>query len=102
MSTLEREFDQAMINIYKAALEACNYRAKAFLSMVVELGGVAAAKKLLSSSEMQSGLFELFECGRLDLTVETLVLKDEYRELFTPTELAEAERRLSLLQNSRK
>ena len=101
MAALEDKFDQAMIGIYKAAVDACNYRAKGFLGMVVELGGIAAAKKLLSSGDMQSGLFELFECGRLDLTVETLVLKDEYRELFTSTELAEAERRLSLLQNSR-
>jgi len=100
MTALEDKFHQAMIGIYVAAADECNYRAKAFLSMVVEMGGLAAAKQLLSTSEMQSGLLELFECGRLDLTVETLVLNDEYRELFTRGELAEAERRLSLLKSS--
>jgi hypothetical protein len=52
MSALEDDFDQGMIEIYRAALEACNYRAKAFLSMVVEMGGRAAAKKLVSTSEI--------------------------------------------------
>jgi hypothetical protein len=66
--------------------------------MVVEMGGVAAAKKLLASDDIQSGLYELFECGRLDLTVETLVLQDEYRSLFSPEELVEAQRRLDLLK----
>ncbi len=100
--TLEEKFHQAMINIYKAAADECNYRAKAFLGMVVEMGGRNAAKKLLAGDVMQSGLYELFDCGRLDLTVETLVLKDEYKDLFTPQELAEARRRRDLLKSSTK
>lgn len=98
MGSLEDRFHEAMIGIYKSAVKECNYRAARFLQMVVEMGGVAAARKLLSGAEMQSGLFELFECGRLDLTVETLVLQPEYRELFTPGELAEAKRRLDALR----
>ena len=94
MSTLEEEFHQAMIGIYKAAITECNYRPKAFLSMVVEMGGLQAAKKLLSSTEIQSGLYELYECGRLDLTVEALVAEGKFHGLFEPHELAEAERRL--------
>jgi len=43
-------------------------------------------------------LYELFECGRLDLTVEYLVLREEYQELFDTEELAEAKRRIDLLQ----
>ena len=99
MNSLEDEFNEAMLNIYRSAIEACKYRAKAFLAMVVELGGVKAAKKLLAGSELQSGLYELFECGRLDLTVENLVLQVRFRELFTPEELQEAERRLELLKS---
>lgn len=54
MDNLEREFHQAMLDTYKIAVAECNYRAKAFLSMVVEMGGLNAAKKLLSTSEAQS------------------------------------------------
>ncbi|MBI3176956.1 MAG: hypothetical protein HYZ35_03095 [Chloroflexi bacterium] len=49
--------------------------------------------------EYKSGLYELFECGRLDLTVETLVLQREYQGLFEPEELAESKRRIEELQS---
>jgi hypothetical protein len=65
--------------------------------MVVSLGGVQTAKRLLQGSVMQSGLFALAEHGRLDLSVESLVLEEEYRELFEPQELSEAKKRLDLL-----
>ena len=99
MLSLESEFNDAMLGIYKSALKECNYRATAFLGMVVEHGGVQTAKRLLSTSVMQSGLYELFECGRLDLTVETLVLQPEYQGLFEPEELAEAKKRIEELQS---
>ena len=100
MTSLEEKLHEAMINIYKSAVKECNYRAKAFLAMVVEMGGLQAAKKLLASDVIQSGVYELFECGRPDLTVETLVLKDEFRELFEAKELSKAKRRLGLLNAS--
>lgn len=105
MKNLEEEFHQAMLGIYRTAIVACNYRAKAFLSMVVEMGGLRAAKQLLSSTEIQSGLYELFECGRLDLTVECLVAEKyegKYQVLFEPEEVEEAERRLKLFRSKTK
>ncbi len=98
--TPKEKFHQAMLDTYKISVEECNYRPKAFLGMVVELGGVETAKRLLATNVIQSGLYELFECGRLDLTVENIVLKDEFRELFTPAELTEAKRRIDLLKSS--
>ena len=99
MKSIEDDFNQAMVEIYKTAVSDCNYRAKAFLSMVIEMGGLQTAKKLLSTTDIQSGLYELFECGRLDLTVETLVAEGSYRELFEPEELRESERRLKLFRS---
>lgn len=99
MNPREEEFHQAMIDIYTDALKECNFRAKGFLSMVIEMQGLKAAKKLLSSEDIQSGLYELFECRRLDLTVEALVAEGEYRDLFEHHELAEAERRLELFRS---
>ena len=88
-----------MIEIYKTAVSDCNYRAKAFLSMVIEMGGLQTAKKHLSTTDIQSGLYELFEYGRLDLIVETLVAEGSYRELLDSEELREAERRLKLFRS---
>lgn len=67
------------------------------LHMVLEHGGVETAKRLLTGSQAQSGLYELFTCGRLDLTVEAKVVSQEFQSLFTEDELAEARRRLKAL-----
>jgi hypothetical protein len=94
---LPEKFHDAMINLCTSAMKECNCLSIS-LSMIVALGGVQTAKKLLAGSVMQSGLFALSERGRVDLSVESLVLKEEYRELFEPQELSEAKKRLGLLQ----
>lgn len=94
--TLDDRFHQAMINIYYRAAKECNYQPTRFLGMLRRERGVATAKKLLAGVP-QAGFRRLCECGRPDLTVETLVLKREFRELFTPEERAEAQRRLDSL-----
>ncbi len=94
--TLREKFHEAMINLCTSAIQECNCQSIS-LSMVVSLGGVQTAKRLLAGPVMQSGLFALSEHSRLDLSVESLVLEEEYRELFEPQELSEAKNRLDLL-----
>ncbi|MDP2730699.1 MAG: hypothetical protein Q8O55_09465 [Dehalococcoidales bacterium] len=94
MSDMESAFYNAMLSIYVKAKEECHYNATYFLRMVTEMGGVAAAKRLLSSNVPQSGLFELWECGRLDISMEALVLNHKFRSLFCEEELKAAEQRL--------
>ena len=62
-----------------------------------ELGAIGAVKKLLSSydGEPQEGLYKLWEFGVLRLSVEREILKPEYSELFTDSELEEARKRLT-------
>ena len=93
---LPEKFHDAMINLCTSAIQECNCQAIS-LSMIVSLGGVQTAKRLLAGPVMQSGLFSLSEHGRVDLSVESLVLEEEYRELFEPQELSEAKNRLDLL-----
>ncbi len=88
------EFHGSMINIYKTAKKECHYDAKIFLTMVVDHGGLEAAKILLSSDSPQYGFEKLWESGRLDLTMEALALHHKYRPLFTNQELKVAEKRL--------
>lgn len=94
MTAIEKQFHQAMLSIYERARNECNYNATYFLRMVHERGGVVAAKSLLAGSVPQYGLGRLWECHRLDLSVEAHVLKPEFRTLFTCQERAEARRRL--------
>ena len=92
---LEIEFHEAMLNIYRRARVEAKYNATLFLQMVVDQGGLQAARTLISSSSVSSGYTALWERGRLDLTVEAMVLQSHrYHPLFTDDELKICEERL--------
>lgn len=54
--------------------------------MLGAMGGLAAAKQLISKPGSTDGFTTLWEHGRLDLSVEAHILKPEYIELFTDEE----------------
>ena len=91
---LASEFHRAMIRVYERAKAEAGYNATYFIQMVSEMGGVAAAKRLVSGTAATSGFTELWKAGRLDLSVEAVVLQPQYRELFTDQEVRAAKRRL--------
>ena len=90
---LERRFHREMLRIYDEA-KGFNYYPTYFLRMVVDRGGLSAAKQLLSGSELSDGFVRLWEEQRLCISVEALALRDPWNVLFTREELAEAKRRL--------
>jgi hypothetical protein len=93
--TLEQQFHAAMVDIYTRAKSECKYNSTYFIRMVSDYGGLEAAKRLLRSGDLvQSGFTALWECGCLHLSMEALVLKPEFRQLFTEEELMVAEKRL--------
>lgn len=98
---LERAFHEAMLGVYHSALNECGYRAARFFQMVNERGGLQSAKDLLHSSGYSEGLTTLWEHKRLDISMEALVLRDPWSQLFTEEELATARRRLDELEYDR-
>ena len=95
MQSLAEEFHDQLLEMYRRVVAGCApYNPHWFLQMVVSHGGVNAAKRLLISDVPQPGFVELWEQGRLDLTLEAHVLLPRYAELFTDQELREAENRL--------
>ncbi len=82
MTALEKRFFNDMKDIYHKADKEINYRPTRFLQMLSEKGGVETALSLVAKSEATEGFIRLWENRRLDLSVEALVLKDDYRELF--------------------
>ena len=94
---LARRFHAEMIGVYVKAREECGYTATRFLRMVSENGGLQAARALLAASKISEGFEALWQRGRLDVTVEALVLRAPWKELFTVDELAVASRRLDEL-----
>lgn len=95
MTDSESRFNRAMLDIYRRAKEECNYNATRFLQMISERGGVATAHALLATPGPSDGFTALWECGRLDLTVEAHVLKPEFIRLFTEEEKNIARTRLN-------
>ncbi len=95
-NSLEIEFNEAMMNIYRRAKDEAKYNASIFLQMVVDNGGLNAARTLINSPTVSSGYTALWERGRLDLTVEAMILETpKYQELFTDEELEICRRRLN-------
>ncbi|MDE2125270.1 MAG: hypothetical protein KGJ62_01625 [Armatimonadetes bacterium] len=92
--TLEQEFLQDMIGGDDILRKQYGYNATYFRQMVAEHGGVEAARLLLRSKDAQAGLTTLWELGRLDMSMEQLVLRAKYRSLFTEEERAIARKRL--------
>jgi hypothetical protein len=91
---LEAQFDRAMFGVYEGAKGECNYNATYFLQMLHEHGGLQTARRLLSSRNPAQGFTILWECGRLDLSVEAQVLRAEFASLFTTEEREIARNRL--------
>ncbi|MFB3886122.1 MAG: hypothetical protein ACE144_12915 [Thermodesulfobacteriota bacterium] len=91
---IERQFDRAMTSIYERALIECGYKATRFLQMIQEDGGFHTAKTLLHTPGLQDGFQALWEHGRLDLTMEALILRSPWNKLFTDDEKEIARKRL--------
>ena len=94
-SRLETDFDLAMMDIYVRAKAEANYTASIFHRMLMERRGLATAKALINDPNVSQGYTALWERGRLDLTVEAVVVDHErWHPLFENAELERARKRL--------
>ena len=92
---LETAFEQAMYDVYRKAKTECGYNATYFHQMLDKMGGVQTARRLLNSDEAQYGFTKLWECKRLDITMEAEIWDNpKWHPLFTDSELEEAKWRL--------
>jgi hypothetical protein len=91
---LEEEFSAQMRGIYDRGRQEANYTANHFLSMLADLGPLVTARKLLHAPAVSDGFAALWERGRLDLTVEALILLPRFAGLFTDHEREIAAKRL--------
>ena len=95
MTELEERFHQLMLErVYRETGRQCGYWAHRFRQLVANRGGVAAAKRLLARDGVSPGFAVLREKGRLDLSMEALVLDPQFRDLFSDAERAAARDRL--------
>lgn len=95
MTELARAFQRDMVNIYETAKRDLGYNATYFLRMLSDIGPIETARRLVLSTSPSEGFATLYEHKRLDLTVEALVTRTEYAELFDPELVQAAEERLA-------
>jgi hypothetical protein len=73
------------------------YTLTVFIGMLERYGGVQTTKRLIADGEIQYGLKRMAELGRLDITMEQIMLEPEFAPLFTGGEIAAARWRLDQL-----
>lgn len=95
LADLEGRFDAAMMNVYRRALSECDYNATRFHQMLYDHRGLQTARILLHASDVSDGYVALWERHRLDLTVEALILQEEWHPLFSDQEREIARKRLT-------
>jgi hypothetical protein len=92
--TLELDFHEAMVELYRRAKHEIHYTARYFIDMVSNDGGLETARYLLDTKEPSDGYVVLWEHGRLDSSVEAEVLRPRWHDLFNDEQRATAVRRL--------
>ncbi|MCI0701193.1 MAG: hypothetical protein L0241_08950 [Planctomycetia bacterium] len=97
MDELADRFEAQLWHTVREAT-ACGYVPRIFERMLREHGGVQTAKQLIASGDIQYGFERLAELGRLDITLEQVMLCPEYAPLFTPEELEAARWRLAQVE----
>ena len=90
----ERLLRDALLDVARRSKSEAGYNPTLFIQMLSERGGLATAKALLAAPTTSDGFAALWERGRLDLTVEAVVLRKEHRGLFEREELEIARQRL--------
>jgi hypothetical protein len=95
-ATLEEKFHFEMLRLYVAARDQTGYSARRFPTAVRKKGALAHAKDAIRRPfEGQTGLQRLQDEGLLHMSMESVMLSEEFKELFSPRELEAARSRLA-------
>jgi hypothetical protein len=92
---IQEELAEAMLSAFNEA-KKLKYNAVRFFQMLSDRGAIATAKALLAGNvdDVSDGFQTLWSLQRLDLTVEAICLRPQFRGLFTEKELTTAHKRL--------
>ena len=92
MNQLESELRGAFRDAHATARSELGFGMPVLIQMVAESGPTDAARRILP--QVTDMFTKLFMRGRLDLSVEAIVLREKFRPLFTDDELRLASDRL--------
>jgi HKD family nuclease len=102
--TKEEEFLKIEDDLHTELIDSVDLAVKAgakinkdiILNQIYNYGAIGAANRLIKegTEKLHSGLVKLFEIDRLDLTIESIILKEKYLVLFDKEILEKAKQRL--------
>ncbi|WP_375324047.1 phospholipase D-like domain-containing protein [Flagellimonas sp. GZD32] len=94
---IEDELHQELINsVNKAVKDGAKINKEIILTQIYNYGAIGAANRLVKegTEKLHSGLIKLFDINRLDLSIESIILKQKYHILFDKEILEKAQNRL--------
>lgn len=94
---MEDDFNRDLLRAVEICISHYGYRPSYFLQMLENYGAVGTAVKLVTANKFHEGFTKLWEFGRLDLTVEAIMLRKTHRQLFSEEVLNKASERLKAL-----
>lgn len=91
---LKKLFHQEIIDLYKQIIKSVKYKPTRLMDYINRYGGYEAAVKYISTESNVQDFAVLWEKERLDLSVEALITKEQYRVLFSEDILSFCDRKL--------
>jgi hypothetical protein len=98
---LEEELEKEFIDSIKEANDlGAKINSTNVISYIHNYGAIGGASRLISvgTDKLHSGLLKLWEINRLDISFETIILKEKYQVLFEKNLLEKAQERLDELK----
>lgn len=98
---IEKKLEKEFVETTRKATELrASIDTHIVFSLINQYGAVGAATRLINegTNKLHSGFLKLREINRLDLSFESIILKDEYKFLFKKETLEKAKERLDALK----
>ena len=86
----ERRFSETLRAMADQAQREVGYKPTRFRQMLAQRGAFGTAHHLLGRKEISDGFTSLQIANRVDLTLECVAQRPEWRRFFTPEELSHA------------
>ena len=106
MLPFEKELESELLELYER-WKAIGPAKNIFLRMVKQTrdkrlykGPVGTVRYLLDKSTLADGFISLVQAGKLDWTVEALIIQPKWKPLFSQSELDKANARIKLARSS--
>jgi hypothetical protein len=78
----DSELKREMYRLYEEPKEKYGYNGTYYLKMLEKLGSLETARRLAGDPKIHAGLIRLQKHNALHLSVEALVLRERWRDLF--------------------